>query len=96
MITFNELLERAENEDIAIHTSNEEQAKTLLKALDEKKFRWNSGEKLTDRTYYEFDRENTCYTFNLNKRVSYCSLVWYQYKGYTIIEFKDIDFKENA
>jgi len=100
MITFTELLKRAKKEQIAIHTANEEQAKALLKALDEKGYTWNSGDKLTTMTYYEDEKENTCYVFSrdylgekLDKRVIYGSLEFHQENNYTVIKFKDIDFK---
>ena len=103
MIKFNELLERAKTEKIAIHTPTEEQAITLLKALDEKGYKWLGGDKLTTITRYENHKEKTCYNFSvdacrrlLNKKVMYSSLSFYQEEGYTIIKFKDIDFKENA
>ena len=100
MITFTELLERAKSEKIAIHTPTEEQAKTLLKALDEKGYTWNSGDKLTTMTHYEDEKENTCYSFHncfgklLDKKIMYSPLDWYQDEGYTIIEFSEIEFKE--
>ena len=103
MITFEKLLERAKSELIAIHTPTAEQMITLLKALDEKGYEWASGEKLTTKTRYEDFREFTCYDFGidvdgnvLDKKITYSPLDWYQSEGYTIIEFKDIDFKENA
>lgn len=89
-----DLLERAKTERIAIHTATEEQAKTLLKALDKKGYVWASEVKLTARTNYECYKENTCYEFNLKKQVLYCPLKFFQNYGYTIIEFSDIDFAE--
>ena len=101
MITFTELLKRTKKEQIAIHTPTTEQAITLLKALDEKGYTWNSGDKLTTMTNYEDEKENTCYTFSrdcygsiLDKQVMYGSLEFHQENGYTIVEFTDIDFKE--
>ena len=101
MITFNELLERTKTEKIAVHTPTEEQAITLLKALDKRGFTWVGGDKLTDTTYYEYEKENTCYVFGvdvdgnlLNKRVVYESLKFHKEHGYTIIEFSEIEFKE--
>jgi cytolysin (calcineurin-like family phosphatase) len=99
MITLTELLERAETEEIAIHTPTEEQAKTLLKALDEKGYTWFVGQKLTDITCYEVFGQDTCYVFGcynlgLSKKVMYRSLDFYRDEGYTIIECGDIDFKE--
>ncbi len=101
MITFEELLERANSERIAVRTPTEEQAKELLKALYKREYEWLSGKKLTDITYYEYYRKNTCYVFGieadgnlLNKEVLYGSLKFHQYMGYKIIEFSDIDFEE--
>ena len=100
MITFEKLLRRAKTEKIAIHTPNEEQAIALLEALDKRGYKWFFGDKLTEATYYE-RRKNICYDFEMVKylyvdTVSYESLDWYQRHDYTIIEFTDIDFKENA
>ena len=101
MITFTELLERAKSEKIAVHTPTEEQAISLLNELDKRGFTWVGGDKLTDITNYEDDKENTCYVFGidvdgnvLNKRVVYESLKFHKEHDYTIIEFKDIDFAE--
>ena len=99
MITFNELLERAETEKIAIHTRTEKQAKALLKALDKRGYRWTEGIKLNSTTWYGVFRKDTCYSFYdyyrklQDKEVRYCSFNWYKNEGYTIIEFKDIDWK---
>ena len=103
MITFNELLERAKTEKIEVHTPTEEQAKALLTELDKKGYKWIGGDKLTTRTNYdEVYKEDTCYVFGidaygrlLNKKVMYGSLKFYQETGYTVIEFSEIDFKEN-
>ena len=95
MITFTELLERAKSEKIAIHTPTEEQAQLLLSELDKRGYLWRGGNKLTDATYYE--NENTCYDFgmsNYSDKVTYESLDWYQENNYTIVDFSDIDFKE--
>jgi len=100
-LSFSELLERSKSEKIAVHTPTEEQAISLLNELDKKGFTWVSGEKLTDRALYKHYKEKTCYTFHdiygklLDKEIMYSPLDWYQDEGYTIIEFSDIDFKEN-
>ena len=72
----------------------EEQAEALLKALDERGYVWASGVKLTTKEYYENCEERTCYNFGLDKQVWYDSRSYCQEAGYTIIEFKDIEFKE--
>ena len=100
MITFNELLERAKAKSVVVHTTTEEQAITLLKALDKKGYTWCGGVKLT-ATHYKTYKENTCYDFSFDtdgilvfKKVMYGSLGFYQDQGYTIIEFENIDFAE--
>lgn len=102
MITFTKLLKRAKREHIAIHTPTEKQAITLLTELDKRGYTWNSGRELTATTYYEDDGENTCYSFYdcygklLDKKVMCCSLEFYQGRGYTIIEFSEIEFKKEG
>ena len=96
MLAFEELLEKAKTESIAIHTPTEDQAITLLKMLNKRGFTWCDGDKLTTKTYYGDEKENTCYSFHklygksLDKNIMYSPLDWYQDDGYTIIEFSDI------
>ena len=58
-----------------------------------KGYRWIEGEKLTTETQYEVEEENTCYNFELNKKIMYSPLSFYQDEGYTIIKFEDIEWK---
>lgn len=100
MITFKYLLERAKTENIAIHTPTEDQAKILLSELDKSGYVWADGDKLTDKTRYKTFEEDTCYGFNgmsgMPKEII-CSLLWWnQTLNITIVEFTDINFKENA
>ena len=94
MITFTDLLKRAESEHIAIHTPTAKQAKTLLKALDKRGYEWFLGDKLTTKTLYKEYKENTCYNFEPNNKICYSPLRFYQNEGYAIIEFTEIDFAE--
>ena len=101
MIKLSEIIARVKNEEIAIHTATEEQAITLLKTLDKRGFTWLGGEKLTNMARYEGFREKTCYVFSrdccgskLYKEIRYGSLKVHQECGYTIVEFQDINFKE--
>ena len=94
MITFTELLERTKNEDIAVHTPREEQARALLKTLDKRGYIWSYGDKLTTRTWHEIFCESTCYRFDLNTKVYSCPLDFYQKGDYIVVEFSDIVFKE--
>ena len=67
MITFEKLLERARSEKI-VHTATEEQAITLLKALDKKPpgYTWLDGDKLTTETYYEKYEDRICYALGID------------------------------
>jgi len=94
MITFTELLERAKSEKIVVHTLTEEQAITLLSELDKKRYKWFGGEKLTTKTFYENYEEKTCYSFYSRHNIAYGLLDWCQENDYTIVEFQDINFKE--
>ena len=106
MITFTELLERSKSKKIVVHTPTEEQAVTLLKALDKRGYEWCRGYKLTEETHYEVYKKDTCYVlgyalsfFNvrggaLNKKVLYGPLGYAKDECYNVIEFKDIDFAE--
>jgi len=100
MITFKELLKTSKSNDIAIHTPTEDQAKILLSELDKSGYVWADGDKLTDKTRYETFEEDTCYGFNgmgdMPKEILYSSLWWNQALNITIVEFTDINFKENT
>ena len=94
MITFEKLLERAKSEKIAICTTTKKQVLKLLLELDKSEFVWKRRSKVTvricGRAIYKF-----FLTFGFDKKVMFNSLKFCQDEGYTIIEFSDIDFKEN-
>ncbi len=93
-LLFSVLLERAKSKKIVVHTPTEEQAVTLLKAVDKKGYRWASGTKPSTETYHKMYEGRTCYDFEQKNKICYGSLSFYQKEGYIIIEFEDIDFKE--
>lgn len=91
MITFEKLLERAKSEKIAICTTKKQAVKLLLE-LDKSEFVWKKRNKVTARIC-----SRATYKFFLtffDKKVMFNSLEFCQDEGYTIIEFKDINFKE--
>ena len=100
MITFNEFLERAKTEDIAIHTANEKQAATLLSELDKKGYTWPNGVRLIYATGYDLDREKTCYEVHdygdIQRDITHASIRDFQQVNSEIIEFADIDFSEKT
>jgi hypothetical protein len=91
-IKFSELLKQ---DNVTIHTPTEKQAKKLFKKLNKLGYKWTSRTKLTTETWHGIYKENTCYNFDLNKKVLYGPLSLYQKCGYTIIEFTDIDFSND-
>ena len=104
MITFKELLERSKSKKIVVHTPMKAQAITLLKALDKRGYKWCDNTKLTEETYYEVYKKDTCYVLGyapsffdvrgtaLNKKVLYGPLGYAKDTCYKIVEFSDINF----
>ena len=99
MITFTELLERTKDEVIAVHTPTEDEAKALLAKLDKRGYEWVSGNKLTDMTNYEVQKEKTCYVLRTSihsifNTVTFCPIQLCRERNYEIVEFTYIDFEE--
>ena len=99
MITFTELLEKSKTENIAVHTANESQALTLLSELDKKGYMWKPDSKLTAASWFFFFKEDTHYFFGITNypncnRVKFGSLCDAKDEGCALVEFTDIDFKE--
>lgn len=76
---------------MVIHCPTEENAKELLKHLDELGYVW-TGDKssLLDKVYYQSYRENTCYETEENGIVFFGSKDFFEKEGYTITEFSDL------
>lgn len=102
MITFNELLARARIEEIAVHTANEEQAKKFVNEISKKVYKQSDCVKTTMiESHYDIFGADTCYFFGTTSvfTINYpCFMVGSQwdarYEGCKIIEFSEIDFKE--
>lgn len=102
MITFNELLQRAKSQNIAVHTSTKEQAKKFVNEISKKVYKQGDCAKTTMESHYDIFGADTCYLFGTTcvSTVNYpCFMVASQwdasYEGYAIVEFTDIDFEEN-
>ena len=91
------LSELIQQDKIAIHTPTEENANTLLNALDRLGYKWWSLEKLTSCNEYQRYGQNTCYATSiwLNGRtyIEYCCLSFCKNNRYTTVEFDDIDLE---
>jgi hypothetical protein len=91
-IKFSELLKQ---DNVAIHTPTEENAKALLTRLDELEYKWASKEKLTSNNYYYYFGKNTCYGYcKKDGGIKYGSLsVCEEDMKNRIIELADIDLE---
>ena len=101
MITFNELLKIAKTEQVAVHTSTKDQAKKFVNEISKIVYKESGCVKTTMESHYDIFGADTCYLFGTTcvSTVNYpCFMVASQwdarYEGYVIIEFSDIDFKE--
>lgn len=75
---------------MVIHCPTEEDAKVLLKRLDELGYWWNSGERLVNKTEYDVHGECTCYRLHEIKRLEYGHYADYQKDGFQITELSDL------
>jgi len=99
MIKFEKLLEKSKTENIAVHPANQSQALILLSELDKKGYVWKADTKLTAASCYFFFGADTHYFFGITNypncnRVKFGSLCDAKDEGCAIIEFGNIDFKE--
>lgn len=73
----------------AIHCDTNEKAEKLLRAFDEKGYRWRDHDRYTADTYWSVYKENTIYD-NTN---GYCDLcgIWSRNNNPIIYKFKEVD-----
>lgn len=76
--------------DLAIHCNTEEKANKLLKKFDEMGKTWGSSRSYLDYNNWHLCGAEMCYT----NQGTYCDCEYFKKRGYTIIEFEDIDFQE--
>ena len=69
----------------AMHCKTEEEAKDFCKYLGSLSRKWCDGTKYTEMTYWNFDKDKTCYDFNLG---AYGSIEYFYNKKYQILEKK--------
>ena len=87
-ITVNEFFQLKDTKKLAIHPRNEENAKALCKAFDEKGHHWFNGTKYVENNYYyNVFGKRTCYS----NGGTYGDIDSYKIEGFTIIEFEDVD-----
>ena len=79
------------NDKIAVHCKTEEQAKDFCRQMHEHGLEWNFGQSYLQKTYWNIDEDNTCYTGH----GTYSSLEYFENNNYTILEWSDYQ-KENS
>ena len=79
--------------DFVMHCKTEEEAKDFCRYLDSVGRKWCDGTKYwcdgtkyTEMTYWNFDKDKTCYDFNLGV---YDSIEYFYNKKYQILEWSD-------
>ena len=73
-----------------VHCKTDEEANELLKWANSQGLRWHDGSSYLERTYFgKFDE--MCYYIT---RGEYCEKVYYENKGYTILEYDEVLIKE--
>ena len=63
--------------NVKMHCDTEEKAKVFCKYLDSVGNKWHSGKSYLEETYWNDEKENTCYAFNIG---TYQSLDFFQRK----------------
>lgn len=76
-------------EKIAIHCKTQEQAKELLSLLQERGFKWTTGETLGIETFWSFYDKITCYDV-YGGNVSFAWKDFYNDFRYKIVDFEDV------
>ena len=77
---------------LAIHCDTEEKATKLLKVFDKMGHRWAAGNSYIEDTCWEPYEEETCYSND----GSFGSIVAFREYGYTVLEFEEIEFENDA
>lgn len=72
--------------DFVMHCKTEEEAKDFCRYLDSVGRKWCDGTKYTEMTHWNFDKDKTCYDFNLGV---YDSIEYFYNKKYQILEWGD-------
>lgn len=88
-MTNKERVEKFKNEKIAIHCETEEEAKSFVNWCYLNGMRWG-GSKPT-KTFYDINKNDTCYTFNFtgDNYLEYSCKQFYKDEGWKIIKYKD-------
>lgn len=75
-----------------MHCKTEEEAKDFCNYLDSLGRKWCDGTKYTEMTHWNFEKDKTCYDFNLGV---YGSIEYFYNKKYQILEWGDFMTNNN-
>lgn len=75
-----------------MHCKTEEEAKDFCRYLDSIGRKWCDGTKYTEMIHWNFDKDKTCYDFNLGV---YNSIEYFYNKKYQILEWGDFMTNNN-
>lgn len=84
-MTKQEFIEKYAQPNMAVHCKTKKDAKELLKMADEFGFKWIDGDRFTEHTSWEVNREYTCYYISEGM---YGSLDNVEKYSSVVIEFK--------
>lgn len=89
-MTIKEFFESKDN--LVIHCDTEAKAMKLLKVFDMTGHRWAAGNSYIEDTCWEPYEEETCYSND----GGFGSIVAFREYGYTVLEFEEIEFENDA
>ena len=85
---LNNLIDIMREEKVVVNCNTEEKAMKLLKELDKYNVKWFFGERASTCTYWDREKEDTCYCIDDNV-LFYGNIDTYIYFRYRIIGFED-------
>ena len=86
-----EFFEKWKNKRVVMWCKKEEYAKEFCRLMSKQGLIWKSGSEYINKNYWDVYGEQTAYEFNLNE---FADKNFYEYKGYTILDFEDYINKE--
>lgn len=78
--------EKYKGQNVAMHCKTEREAINFCNYMHEHGKIWDNGRSYKEVTYYNNNKEETCYNFNSNL---YCDIQFYKNAGYLILEWSD-------
>ena len=83
-----------DRKNAVIHCDTEEKAADFLKECDKRGLKWGDIDKATSKTYWEGDKDYTCYRV-MGKYLLHSSKSFYEGEGYKIFDWEIAEQKES-